>query len=743
MKTLTSLLSSHPISFADIINKAFDMLWHCLFADEGIGTCGLFERFALQLMTLLRMILDCEDYKVSTVKKMPTVEPPPQVKEVLEAKGAFFTSDRLTLMSRKLVTHYLILNEAEIELWQDDPEEFLKEENDANYEVDFKECCRVLLLVILSNYRLTVAPVMVDIIKAVQNTDHTADDSALLLKESVYKSAAYSAHDLYDVVDFDTWYSTHLLEELKITHPRYQLIRTRVVQLIDNWIGIKMSPEFRPSLYQTYIQLLDPGQPLLLRLAVVETLRTTVDHLDFQTSVFGPYLSDSIGGLQCTLSDVHTPWAKMKVIYAIAMIIERVESAVRPHVSSLVHQLPLLWRDGSSDNIVQDAIIDMLSRLMKSLGPLSVELHSFVFPIIHLATDVTQGFHIHLGDSGLDLWYSVMRNTTVMPPDLLQLFSNMVGILGLTTPSDNSGTSLHGLMDFGSDNLSRCFEIIDSYVILGGVDFLQHSSSVVVEACRSYMNDVSPEGLKPILYVILRVLSMFPEQGPQLMRPCLDCILKKLISKEEEKYSRVVSIYYMVVSRLLFQNFTYFVQLLQELAALHGQNMVDLFALLMDSWEEQLDKMIDLEHRKMTGLAMASLLPMRDPIVTNRFCNILVMCVEALHDVVDFNEAEQALYDVAHHNLTIRDELIKDRRFKRRTEEELRKHKIEQQDPLYMVHFHKYLTSQLQTTLQSYGEKDYFQLMGAVDPVILEQLSEFVPTALLTPGGNWGDPPRQ
>ena len=45
---------------------------------------------------------------------------------------------------------------------------------------------------------------------------------------------------------------------------RYQLIRTRVVQLIDNWIGIKMSPEFRPSLYQTYIQLLDPGQPLLV-----------------------------------------------------------------------------------------------------------------------------------------------------------------------------------------------------------------------------------------------------------------------------------------------------------------------------------------------------------------------------------------------------------------------------------------------------------------------------------------------
>ena len=37
-----------------------------------VSAGGLFERFALQLMTLLRMILDCEDYKVSTVKNMPT-----------------------------------------------------------------------------------------------------------------------------------------------------------------------------------------------------------------------------------------------------------------------------------------------------------------------------------------------------------------------------------------------------------------------------------------------------------------------------------------------------------------------------------------------------------------------------------------------------------------------------------------------------------------------------------------------
>ena len=31
---------------------------------------------------------------------------------------------------------------------------------------------------------------------------------------------AYGAHDLYDVVDFDAWYSTHLVKELEIVAPR-------------------------------------------------------------------------------------------------------------------------------------------------------------------------------------------------------------------------------------------------------------------------------------------------------------------------------------------------------------------------------------------------------------------------------------------------------------------------------------------------------------------------------------------
>lgn len=40
--------------------------------------------------------------------------------------------------------------------------------------------------------------------------------------------------------------------------------------------------------------------------------------------------------------------------------------------------------------------------------------------------------------------------------------------------------------------------------------------------------------------------------------------------------------------------------------------VIDLFAALLEIWSDKLDVMVELEQRKMTGLAMASLLSVRD-----------------------------------------------------------------------------------------------------------------------------------
>ena len=49
------------------------------------------------------------------------------------------------------------------------------------------------------------------------------------LISSVYKAAGLGAYELYDDVDFDTWYSTQLLNELQLQDPRYASVCLGIV----------------------------------------------------------------------------------------------------------------------------------------------------------------------------------------------------------------------------------------------------------------------------------------------------------------------------------------------------------------------------------------------------------------------------------------------------------------------------------------------------------------------------------
>ncbi len=54
-----------------------------------------------------------------------------------------------------------------------------------------------------------------------------------------------------------------------------------------------------------------------------------------------------------------------------------------------------------------------------------------------------------------------------------------------------------------------------------------------------------------------------------------------------------------------------------------------------------LDSIGNLQCRKLTGLAVANLLPVADVCVTSRFNSLVNMCVDVLHDVMDVTEQNQ------------------------------------------------------------------------------------------------------
>ena len=74
----------------------------------------------------------------------------------------------------------------------------------------------------------------------------------------------------------------------------------------------------------------------------------------------------------------------------------------------------------------------------------------------------------------------------------------------------------------------------------------------------------------------------------------------------------------------------------------------ELFGIIIDTWSERLDSVSNIQCRKLTGLAIANLLPVGDICVTSRFNSLINMCVDILHDVMDTNEDNQ-LYELVMH----------------------------------------------------------------------------------------------
>lgn len=117
----------------------------------------------------------------------------------------------------------------------------------------------------------------------------------------------------------------------------------------------------------------------------------------------------------------------MKVLNVLSLLMERMGSAIQPHVAALLQHMPQLWAESEhqSASMLRCVILSALTNITCSLGAVSAQLHSFVLPVIQFATDVklvrvqqykfkfhfhsisvgiVQREHVYLAEDGLSLW---------------------------------------------------------------------------------------------------------------------------------------------------------------------------------------------------------------------------------------------------------------------------------------------------------------------------------------------------
>uniref|UniRef100_A0A7N8XU50 Importin-11 n=1 Tax=Mastacembelus armatus TaxID=205130 RepID=A0A7N8XU50_9TELE len=662
---LLDFLEYHPCAFIPLIQRSLEFAVSYVFTPAGEGVT--FERFIVQCMNLIKMIVKNDAYKPA--KNIEDSKP-----ESLEAhkiKTAFFTHPTLTEIGRRLVSHYFLLTEEELAMWEEDPESFAVEETGGDsWKYSLRPCTEVLFLDIFHNYSQTLTPL---------NTN-----SNIL---TFYNAVGLAAYELFDNVDFDQWFKNQLLGELQVNHHRYKLIRRRVIWLIGQWISVKFKSDLRPLLYEVILSLMqDPD-------------------LVFRTEQFLPYLESIFGLLFQLLQQVTECDTKMQVLHVISCVIERVNIQIRPYVGCLVQYLPLLWKQSEEHNMLRCAILTTLIHLVQGLGAESKNLYPFLLPVIQLSTDVSQPPHVYLLEDGLELWLVTLENSPAVTPELLRIFQNMSALLELS-----------------SENLRTCFQIVNAYIYLSATEFLQ---SYAESLCRSFcdlLKDITNEGQVQVLKVVEIALKVSPILGAHMFQPLLPAVFRGIV--DGERYPVVMSTYLGIMGRVLLQNSSFFFSLLAQMASECSQEMDQLLGNVIEMWVDRMDNITQPERRKLSSLALLSLLPSDNSVIQDKFCGIINICVEALHDVMTEDPETGTFKDCMLMSHFEEPKLSDDE--EPPTEQDKRKKLLALEDPVHSVSLQQFVYEKLKAQQAMMGDQGFGVLMETVDTELVRQLQEFL-----------------
>uniref|UniRef100_W5UCH5 Importin-11 n=1 Tax=Ictalurus punctatus TaxID=7998 RepID=W5UCH5_ICTPU len=698
-KVFLDFLETHPHSFIPLIQRSLEFSVSFVFTEQGDGL--VFERFIVQCMNLIKMIIKNEAYR-------PAKNVEDSKAESLEAHGiksAFFTHATLTEICKRLVSKYFLLTQEELTMWEEDPESFAVEETGGDsWKYSLRPCTEVLFLDLFHNYSQILTPVLLDMVHTLQGLSNVDDPVQMLMKDSVYNAVGLAAYELFDSVDFDQWFKNQLLMELQFNHCRYKVIRRRVMWLVGQWISVKFKSELRPLLYEIILSLLqDPD--LVVRIETATTLKLTVDDFEFRTEQFLPYVESIFALLFQLLQQVTECDSKMQILHVISCVIERVGMQIRPYIGCLVQYLPLLWKQSEEHNMLHCAILTTLIHLVKGLGAESRNLYPFLIPVIQLSTDVSQPPHVYLLEDGLELWLVTLENSPALTPELLRIFQNMSALLEMST-----------------ENVRTCFQIINSYIYLSVTDFLQSYGEALCRSFCEFLKDITAEGQVQVLKVVEIALKVSPVLASHMFQPLLPAVFRGVI--EGERYPVVMSTYLGIIGRILLQNSSFFSSLLTQMAMEFNQEPEQLLGNLMEMWVDRMDNITQPERRKLSSLALLSLLPSDNTVVQEKFCGIVNICVESLHDVMTEDPETGTFKDCM--LVSGGDEPTFSDDEEPPTEQDKRRKLLALEDPVHTVSLQQGVYEKLKLQQGMMGDQGFQSLMETVDTEIIHQLQEFL-----------------
>lgn len=362
MKVLTEFQEYHRLAFIEFAPQVLETSFNYVFFQ---GSQLIFDGNQL---TMPHFVIHClnliKGYLLNSTGNMVNSRPVEVENNLAEVLKEFFTSERLSFIMEKLLMHYFLLTPADFEQWEDDPENYVTDEGGDSWKYSLRSCTEAFFLALFQKYHPILCQQLIGFAQKAQSIQltPTSEVQDILIKESIYNAIGLTAFHLFDDVDFDSWYQSHLSYELKIQGSNFRPLRKRIIWMVGQWTGVKFSKALRPMVYEACLELLQPTEDMVVRLTASKTLKAILEDFDFCAEQFLDYLEPSFTLLFHLLKESKECDTKMNVLGVMSFIVEKMSMSIKIQADNLVAYLPMLWEDGShaEHNMLRVSIISAL-----------------------------------------------------------------------------------------------------------------------------------------------------------------------------------------------------------------------------------------------------------------------------------------------------------------------------------------------------------------------------------------------
>jgi len=521
-------------------------------------------------------------------------------KEAVEGNkliSSLFTPEVLVNLCKQLICRYFVMSKEELEEWENDPEEFIRQAEVDTWADNLKASAENLYMFLLQRFGdgcadgdFKLAPAVVQLLQDIMKQNYNSEMEVALVKDACYRALGLASFDLYDYVDFPSWFRNVLGEEIISSKGGVQkIIRKRVAWLIPKW-NSKIDDSIRVDVYKAIIGLMQE-EDIAVAVISANSLSEVLTDLSFNVNAFLPFLDTTISSLFKLLVKLEQCETKLIVLKVISVVLEQLADHVQPYANNFLQCFQALWKESEDHNLLQTSIVTALTNLVKDAKGMNGAFYSGFIPgVINYGTQIDAPQSLYLLEDCLLLWEETLRQIPELTDELLAIYPQVAKVI-----------------ENNYNNVKSCMKIMKRYFVLANNEFLEQHLKGTLVVIDSLIGNLKEEGVMVVIDVVDILVQILPSQIPPLIPNTLKHIFSLTVeaSKEDSRLFKITRCALSLFARILLQNPSFFVQFFSELSRSTNQNLLLPF---VELWLKELDGM-EKYAQKLSGLALCNLLP--------------------------------------------------------------------------------------------------------------------------------------